>query len=284
MASAKGLCISFSHVTIVPSLGPRCKDHKSCEASDVGTGVGYVVAFGGGVASFVSPCVLPVVPAYLSMITGLDFSEAGKGTSRHLGKIARDTGLFILGFGSVFVLIGLTATAVGSTLLRDRVVLTRVSGIVVIAMAAYLAGSAFLGLPSLYREARFHPRPSRLGPFAAPVTGAAFGFGWTPCLGPVLASVTAVAVSERGIGQGAALLAVYAAGLGVPFLVVGLGFAKVSSALRFLRQHSNAIMLISAVVLAFFGVLLVLDRLAWLTSELEAAMSAIGLGGLVRSG
>lgn len=247
-------------------------------------GVSYVVAFGGGVASFVSPCVLPVVPAYLSMITGLDVAEAEAGARRQLARIARDTALFIAGFGVVFVLIGMTATAISSTLLSNRVLLTRISGAFVLAMALFLAGSLVLRLPFLYREMRFHPSASRFGPFAAPVIGVAFGFGWSPCLGPVLASVTAVAVSQRGIGQGAALLAVYALGLGVPFLVVGLGFGRATSALAFFRRHARGITIFSALLMAFFGVVLVLDRLTWVTSELEAGLSTIGLGGLINAG
>ncbi|MDA8295966.1 MAG: cytochrome c biogenesis protein CcdA [Actinomycetota bacterium] len=246
--------------------------------------VSYLVAFGGGIASFVSPCVLPVVPAYLSMVTGLDITESQAGSRQHLVRVVRDTLLFIAGFGVVFVLLGVSATAVGSTLIHHKILLTRLSGVVVLAMAAFLAGSLVLRLPFLFRELRFHPMPSRLGPFAAPLTGVAFGFGWTPCIGPVLTSVLAVAGLQRGVGQGAALLAFYAAGLGVPFLVVGCGFSKVAGALRWVRAHALAITAASAALLAFFGVLLVLDRFTWLTSELEVALRAIGLGGLITVG
>lgn len=247
-------------------------------------GVSYVVAFGGGVASFVSPCVLPVVPAYLSVITGVDFTQLESGTRHHLTRIARETLLFIAGFAVVFVMIGMAATAVGSTLLKNRLLLTEVSGAVVIAMALVLVASVVVALPLFSRDVRFHPLPSRLGVFAAPLTGAAFGFGWSPCLGPVLASVTAVAVSERGVGQGALLLGVYALGLGVPFLIVGLGFARLSSALSFTRRHVRGITVISAVVLLFFGILLLMNRVTWLTSELEAGLSALGLHSLVYAG
>ena len=246
--------------------------------------VGYVVAFGGGVASFVSPCVLPVVPAYLSMVTGLDVTDDAGRSAGRLARVARDTLLFVAGFGAVFVLIGISATAVGQTLLHHRVLLTRISGVAVVLMALFFAGSLVLRLPGLYREARFHPRLSRLGPFAAPIAGAAFGFGWTPCIGPVLASVTLVAATQRGIGSGAFLLAAYAAGLGVPFLAVGLGFSHLAGALRFMKRHSSGITLGSATLLAFFGVLLVLNRLSLVTVELEAAMRAIGLGRLVTVG
>ncbi|MCU1489853.1 MAG: cytochrome c biosis protein transrane region [Acidimicrobiaceae bacterium] len=246
--------------------------------------VGYVVAFGGGVASFISPCVLPVVPAYLSMVTGLDITESGRGTRHHLGKVIRDTLGFVGGFALVFVLLGVSATAIGAGLVHHRLLLTRVSGAVILVMAAFLAGSLALRLPFLYREVRFHPAPSRLGPVAAPIAGVAFGFGWTPCIGPVLTSVLAVAGLERGIGQGAALLAVYAAGLGLPFLIVGCSFSRMAGALAFVRRHSGAITVASSLLLALFGVLLVINRFSWLSTELEAGLRAIGLGRLVTVG
>ena len=247
-------------------------------------GVSYIVAFGGGVASFVSPCVLPVVPAYLSMVTGLDLAEAEHGARRHVTRIARETGLFVAGFTAVFVLLGISATAVGSTLGHDKVLITRIAGALVLAMALFLAGSLVLRLPFLYGEARFHPRASRLGPLYAPVAGAAFAFGWTPCVGPVLASVSAVAATERGIGQGAVLLALYSAGLGIPFLALGIGFGRLAGALGWVKRHSRAITVASSLLLAAFGVLLIADRLTWVTSELESALSAVGLGGLVHAG
>jgi len=244
------------------------------------SGVSYVVAFGGGVISFVSPCVLPVVPAYLTFITGLDIAEASSSSRRQLIGIARDTMLFIAGFGVVFVLEGLLATAAGSAVARNRIELARVSGGVVIAMSLFIAGSLVLRAPFLYGEARFHPSASRLGVFYAPVAGAAFGFGWTPCIGPVLASVLAVAASDRGLGHGAVLLLVYTAGLGVPFLAVGLGFGRLTGAMRWLKQHSRGITIASCILLAGFGILLATNRLSWLTSELENAMNAVGLGRL----
>jgi len=253
------------------------------------TNIGYLAAFGGGVVSFASPCVMPIVPAYLSVITGLDITavgqEAGPGRpNRALGRIARDTGLFVAGFTLVFVLLGLTASAVGQALLRNHELLTRVMGGAVTAFGLFLAGSLILRLPGLYGEARFHPSPARWGPLAAPVAGAAFGFGWTPCIGPVLGSVLTVAATRGSTGQGAGLLLAYGLGLGVPFLVAGLAFGRLTGAFKWLRRRVRALTLVASVLMVGFGVLLMLNRLTWVTTGLETALRHIGLGRLVTLG
>ncbi len=246
--------------------------------------VGYAAAFGGGLVSFASPCVLPLVPAYLSMVTGLDVAALRAGDRQHTGRIVRDTGLFILGFGTVFVLLGLGASAFGGAVNRHQLLLTRVSGLVVVVMALFLVGSLVLRAPWLYRELRFHPSPSRLGPLAAPVTGVAFGFGWTPCIGPVYASVLAVASDSGRAAQAAGLLAAYTLGLGVPFLATGLAFGRLEGALRWVKQHTTHVTAASATILGLLGVLLVLNRLTWVTSETQTVFRSIGLGRLVTLG
>jgi cytochrome c-type biogenesis protein len=246
--------------------------------------VGYLAAFGGGLVSFASPCVLPLVPAYLSMVTGLDVAELQAGERRHIGRIARDTGLFILGFGTVFVVLGFGTAAFGGAVFRNQVLLTRLSGLLVVMMALFLAGSLVVRAPWLYRELRFHPSPSRLGPLAAPVTGVAFGFGWTPCIGPVYASVLAVA-SQSGQGARAALLLVaYSAGLGVPFLATGLALGRLGGALAWVKRHTSQITLASAALLAALGVLLVFNQLTRVTTETQSLFRAVGLGRLITLG
>jgi cytochrome c-type biogenesis protein len=249
-----------------------------------GTGVGYAAAFGGGLISFLSPCVLPIVPAYLSVITGLDVTEAAGGSRRHLARVARDTSLFIAGFSAVFILLGLSATTIGHALFANHVLITRISGLAVLAMALFVVGSLVLRAPWLYAEHRFHPSPSRFGPLAAPVAGAAFGFGWTPCIGPVLGSVLAVAATRGRATEGGALLAAYSAGLGVPFLAAGLAFSRLTGTFGWVKRHFTAIILTSAAALGFFGVLLTLNRLTWVTSQLQTALRAVGLGRLVTLG
>jgi cytochrome c-type biogenesis protein len=239
-------------------------------------GVGYLAAFAGGLVSFASPCVLPLVPAYLSIITGLEISEIERGPRHHLWCIARDTGLFIAGFAVVFIMLGLTATTVGQALVHRQALITRVSGLLVLTFALFLAGSLVLKSPLLYQERRFHPRLSRYGPLAVPVAGMAFGFGWTPCIGPVLGSVLAVAATQARAVQGATLLAAYSLGLGVPFLATGLAFGRMAGTFRWVKRHYAAITITAACALGLFGVLLTLNRLTWVTSQLQAAVRHIG--------
>lgn len=259
------------------------------------TGVGIAAAFAGGVASFSSPCVLPLVPAYLSLVAGLDVTRheprpslagatVGTGSpttpkpahaaptqGRSIGAVTRDTALFVAGFGTVFVLLGLSASAVGRAVVHEQGVLTRISGVLVVLMALFLLGTIFLRAPALYGEWRLHPRLTRLGPLAAPVAGAAFAFGWTPCVGPILASVLALSAAQGHAAQGAALLGVYSLGLGAPFLLVAVLFERLRAPLDWLRRHGTAVTAVSAGALGIMGVLLVLDRLAWITTLVQRA-------------
>lgn len=231
--------------------------------------IGYLVSFGGGIVSFASPCVFPLVPVYLSVVTGLDVGALHVGRTGQLGRITRDTALFVLGFSAIFVLLGSTASVLGRAALSDHAVLTKVAGAIVIAMAAFLAGSQLISAPRLYGERRVHLSPQRWGPFAAPVAGAAFAVGWTPCVGPVLASILAVAGAQGNVGHGAALLAAYSLGLGIPFLVTGVALSRLAGASAWLRRHLRAVTLCSAALMAVFGGLVLFGRLALLSGAPE---------------
>lgn len=248
----------------------------------------YAVAFGGGVVSFLSPCVLPVVPGYLSFVTGARLAGAvdrpGLTARQRTASALRSGGLFVAGFSLVFVLLGLSASAVGVALFREHVPIERFAGVAVIAMAVSVLATT---LPVRWvgdRELRFHPQLHRYGRLAAPVAGAAFALGWTPCIGPVLGSVLAVAADQHRVAVGTALLACYAAGLAVPFLVTAAALDRSLIVLRFARRHSVVLMRGAAAVLAGYGVLLTLDRLSWLTVQLQRGVTAIGLGRLIGLG
>jgi cytochrome c-type biogenesis protein len=235
----------------------------------VNPGTGLLTAFLGGLASFASPCVLPLIPAYLSVVTGLNVASLQQGGRHHLRRVLVTAGGFIAGFSAVFVLLGLTVTAAGQALGQHRDLLTRICGLLVLAMAVFIVGAQVLNLPWLYQERRWRPETSRFGPFAAPVAGVAFGLGWTPCIGPVLTSVLAVAASSGQVARGAWLLLAYSAGLAVPLLVTALALDRVSGALGLVKRHLTAITMASAAALAVLGTLMALGRLQLVTSWAE---------------
>lgn len=251
---------------------------------DASSNLYVLTAFGGGVISFLSPCVLPIVPGYLSLVSGLTLGEIEEPQAAALKRIALTTGLFVLGFTTVFVVLGLVTTALSDALFENQETLTRISGGLVLLMAAYLAGSQLLTTPRMYQEFRFHPHLERFGPVAAPVAGAAFGLGWTPCIGPILGTVLGFAAAGQDLGRAAVLLIAYSLGLGVSFLAVGLAFGKFAVPLRWVRRHARALTLVSAGVLAVFGVILLTDQLPQVTARLSDLMETLGLRGLVEIG
>ena len=243
-----------------------------------------MIAFGAGLISFLSPCVLPVVPGYLSVITGLDITESGEDGAGQTWPIARDTGLFVLGFSAVFIGLGLSASAIGQTLFDNQLILTRISGVMVLAMGAFLLWSLVAKSPVFFQEARFQPDLGRFGRAAPPVAGAAFGFGWTPCIGPVLGSILAIAASAERTLTAGTLLAAYSAGLGIPFLITGVAFSRLAGAFTFIKRHLETIVAISGVSLMLFGVLLITNRLIWVTTQLQDLLRSIGLDWIVNLG
>lgn len=262
--------------------GPRAGS-RAVPVEDLGLPA-YLLAFGGGVASFLSPCVLPLVPAYLSVVTGLDVTEIREHRRDHTIGIVRDTALFVSGFGSVFIALGLSATTVGRVVFDNQLLLTRVSGVMLIAMAAFMIGSLVARAPWLYQEARFHPKLGRFGRAAPAVAGAAFGFGWTPCIGPILGSILTIAATQGRAVAGGTLLAVYSLGLGVPFLISGLAFGRLAGTFAWVKRHFHAVVITSAASLAFFGTLLVFNRLIWVTTQIQSALRGVGLDWLVDIG
>jgi cytochrome c-type biogenesis protein len=238
--------------------------------------VGFLVAFGAGIVSFLSPCVLPLVPAYLSMMSGVGLDSGTDGASRR--RLLRSTVLFVAGFTLVFALLEATASAASVPLRQHRVVLEYVAGALIIVMGLFVAG--VVRLPWLQGERRIAVRPSRLGPWAAPVMGMTFAFGWTPCITPVLASVLGLASSAGTLARGEAMLVAYSLGLGVPFIVTGMALGRLSGALAVARRHARTVSVVAGLVLAALGVLMVTQQVSVVSSWSQSALEHLGLGSL----
>ena len=242
----------------------------------------FLLAFGGGMVSFLSPCVLPLVPGYLSLMSGVSLADLSSPTGVDQRRLLRSTLLFVAGFTVVFVALGASASALGQLLLEHKRILEQIAGALVIAMGLFLAGVVAPGF--LQRERRFQVLPSRLGAFAPPVMGMAFAFGWTPCIGPSLAAVLALATNEDTLARGVLLLAVYSLGLGVPFVVTGLAFGRLSSVFAWIKRHYRALNLASGAVLAAVGFLLLTGRMGRVSAFLIDAMDQVGLDWLSNIG
>ena len=218
--------------------------------------LGALTAFAAGAVSFLSPCVLPLVPAYVSYITGQ--SLTGAGASRLAG--ATLSAFFVLGFSAVFVALGASATALGRLLLEHR----HEAGIAGGALVALFGLVMLVGverIPGLRRDAHFHVRSATASPLSAFFLGLAFGFGWTPCIGPILGVIlTAAAVSESA-SAGVRLLAAYSAGLGVPFLLTGAFLHETAGRWRELRRFGSPLMRIAGAIMLAVGVAMMSGRL-----------------------
>ena len=207
------------------------------------------VALIAGLVSFFSPCVIPLLPGYLSYATGLggaDLEHARR------GRMLAGAVLFVLGFSAVYVVVGFTAGSFGTWLIRSRTQLEIVLGIVLV-----LLGLAFAGLvPFLQRDVRVHTVPA-VGLGAAPVLGFLFGLGWTPCIGPTLAAIITLGINEGTAGRGALLAAIYCFGLGVPFIVAALAYRRALGAFNVVRRHQQWVTRIGGAMLVLVGLALI---------------------------
>ena len=221
-------------------------------------------AFLAGVLSFISPCVLPLIPGYLSFVSGVTLEEMRGGTTLAAPapgarrKALISSVAFVLGFSLVFISLGASATAVGGFLMKWLSVIGKIAGVVIILFGLHMMGVLRIGW--LYAEKRVQTAKKPAGFFGAMLLGIAFAFGWTPCIGPILAAILAVAAAQESVGQGVKLLAVYSLGLGVPFIATSLAINKFFAASARIRKHYHAIEVVSGVLLVVVGVLIFTNR------------------------
>ena len=243
--------------------------------------LGVLVAFGAGMLSFLSPCVLPLVPGYVSMVSGLSATELDTGARRTWAAALPGVLGFVAGFTVVFTALGAGASAVGRVLLDHQRAFDIGAGAMVVVLGLFLAG---VGTPRLLlSDRRFHPLPSRLGRWAPPVMGMAFAFGWTPCIGPVLGAVLGLAAERATLGGGLLLLVAYSLGLGVPFLATGLAFNRLTALAARVRRRLWLVNVVAGAALVTFGVLLLTNELHVVSSAAADVLRAVGLGRLTVS-
>ena len=233
-------------------------------------------AFAAGVVSFLSPCVLPLVPAYVSYVAG----QPLRTDSRRPDAAARLSALalsafFVLGFGAVFVALGASATAAGRLLLQYRYEANIVGGAIIILFGLLMIGMT-TRVPWLYRDLRFHSHLRGGRPIPAFILGAAFGFGWTPCIGPVLGAILALGAVQSSVSTGVGLLAAYAAGLGVPFLLTALFTRELAGRLRVLRRLGSALQVGAGVVMILMGIAMITGQLGEVGFWLLRTFPALG--------
>lgn len=232
-----------------------------------------------GLVSFASPCVLPLVPGYLGYVSGMAATSVGAGGDRGgaadgarptagRARVLAGVGLFVAGFTVVFVVLGVLAGSVGRVLVAHADLLSRVLGVVVIAMGLTFAG----WLPLGRREWRVHLAP-RAGLWGAPLLGLVFGLGWVPCIGPTLVAVYTLALDQASAGRGAALSVAYCVGLGVPFLLVALGLEGSQRAMGWLRRHRVAVMRAGGGLLVLVGIALVTGLWSTVTDGLQGLVA-----------
>jgi cytochrome c-type biogenesis protein len=234
----------------------------------MGEEVSLLAAFFAGIISFVSPCVLPLIPGYLSFISGVSVEEMkDKGEkSKVLKRVGLNSIFFILGFSLVFILLGASATFLGKFLLSKLAVLYKIAGVIIIIFGLHLLG--IFRISFLNYEKRFHTRTKPLGFFGAFLVGLAFAFGWTPCIGPILAGILVLASNQETVGKGITLLSLYSLGLGIPFFLTAIGFNRFLGVSGFIKKHFKIIEMVSGVFLILVGVLIFFNSISFIAELL----------------
>ena len=240
--------------------------------SDPAAGVGILAALGAGIVSFVSPCVLPLVPGYLSAVTGVSVGELESASWR---RVLGPSLAFVASFSAVFIILGLTATGLGQTLQDHRDTLEKIAGAVIIAMGVLFVASLFV--TRLNREWHVEALMVRAGKGGPVIAGMAFAIAWTPCIGPTLGAILTAASLSTSAAHGALLLAFYSAGLGIPFLITALAFSRMTTTFGAIKRHYTAIMAVAGLILIAMGVLILNGDFFQLNNQASQLTDDLGL-------
>ncbi len=241
-------------------------------SSDPAAGVGLLAALAAGVVSFLSPCVLPLVPGYLSAVTGVSASELENANWR---RVLGPSLVFVASFSLIFILLGLTATKIGSFFDENMELLETLSGVLIILLGVLFVASLFV--PRLNKEWHVDALLERAGKGGPVVAGAAFAIAWTPCIGPTLGAILTAASLSESAGRGALLLAVYSAGLAIPFIATALAFSRMTTAFAVVKRHYALIVAIGGVILIAMGILILTGELFKLNVEVQRWAESLGL-------
>lgn len=230
--------------------------------------IGILTAFAFGFLSFISPCVLPIVPGYISFISGVSLNEIEStgDKSKARRKIILNTLFFVLGFSVVFILLGATATAAGKFLLENLPIFSQIAGVIIIIFGLHMAG--VFKIKYLQYEKRIHTQTKPLGFLGSFVVGLAFAFGWTPCIGPILGTILGIAAQKETVWQGIVLLTSYSAGLGIPFLITGISISAFYNFFNKIKHHFKKIEIIGGILLIIVGILMLTGSLTIIASYL----------------
>lgn len=227
--------------------------------------ISFYMAFGAGLISFLSPCVLPLVPGYISFISGVSFADIREkeGSLPFLSKEKRDilysSIFFIVGFSLVFILLGATATWIGTFISSRISILTKLAGLVIIFFGIYMMG--LIRPRILFKEARFQIKDRRFGYVGAVLIGAAFAFGWTPCIGPILGGILTYAGTLEKVNQGVFLLLMYSLGLGIPFLLTAIGINQFWRFFNRIKKYMRLLEVTSGVIMVILGLMIFTNKL-----------------------
>jgi cytochrome c-type biogenesis protein len=230
--------------------------------------LGLALAFGAGLLSFISPCVLPLIPSYLTFVTGVGFDELGN--SRRAALV--HSLLFVLGFTLIFVALGASATVLGRLLLAYRVWITRIGGALIVLFGLYLLG--VVRVASFDRERRVHLANKPVGYLGSVLVGVAFGAGWTPCLGPILGAILTYTAATADLSRGLPLLLAYSLGLAIPFLLAAVAVERFLETVTRIRPYLARVSQVSGALLVIVGVMMMLDYFTLMATYLQSVTPA----------